>query len=72
MDTNPDNHLARLIRRAFANSGLSIKALAKRADVSYGALHGFIAGTRDCTLGTASKLCKALGLKLVSSRRKVR
>ena len=64
METNPDNELARLIRERFRASGWSIRQLSKRADVYYSACHGFVNGTRDATLTTASAFCKALGLEL--------
>ncbi len=64
METNPDNELARLIRKRFRASGWSIRQLSQRADVYYSAAHGFVNGTRDATCATASKLCEALGLEL--------
>ena len=56
--------LAQQLRAAFADSGLSRFALAKRAGVSYGIVHRFIGGDRDITIGTASRLCQVLELAL--------
>ena len=64
METNPDNELARLIRKRFRASGWSIRQLSKQAGVYYSACHGFVNGTRDATLATASAFCEALGLEL--------
>ena len=64
METNPDNELARLIRKRFRASGWSIRQLSKRAGIAYASCHGFINADRDATCATASKLCKALGLEL--------
>ena len=64
MRSNPENDLAKLIRRRFRVSGLSILQLAKRSGVPYAAAHGFVNGTRDPVLSTAAKLCRTLGLEL--------
>ena len=68
------NWLRRDILAAFRKSGLSRFAWARQAVVDYSAVHGFVAGQRDVTLATASKLCRVLGLELragepVASRR---
>jgi transcriptional regulator with XRE-family HTH domain len=64
MKSHPDNEFGGLIRDRFRKSGLSIKALADRAGVPYAAAHGFLTGTRDPALSTATKLCKILRLEL--------
>ena len=64
MRANPKNDLAKLIRQRFRASGMSILQLAKRADVHYSALHGFIKSDRDIAISTAAKLCRVLGLGL--------
>lgn len=56
--------LAAELRAVFADSGLSRFELARRSDVSYSVVHRFIAGERDITLGTASRLCDVLGVEL--------
>ena len=60
--------LAAQLREAFEASGLSRFELARRADVSYSVVHRFIAGERDLTLSTASRLCQVLGIEFRASR----
>ena len=72
MMSYPKNDLADRIRTAFRKSGLSMKQLSERSGVYYSAVHGFIGGTRDPSLSTASKLCKALELELRQARRNKR
>lgn len=67
-----NNEWANLIREAFHRSGLSRFELAKRSGVHYSAVHAFIGGTKDPTLWTTMRLCKALGLELRPARRKRR
>ncbi len=57
--------LAKDLRAAFAASGMTRLALSKQSGVSYSVVHRFIAGERDLTLGTATKLANILGLRLV-------
>jgi ribosome-binding protein aMBF1 (putative translation factor) len=56
--------LAKEFRAAFKASGMSRFELSKKSRVSYSAIHRFIGGERDLTLGTASKLANVLGLEL--------
>ncbi len=56
--------LAARIRKAFNASGLSRFELARQAGISYAIVHRFMGTDRDITIGTASKLCDVLGLKL--------
>ncbi len=62
--------LADTIRKAFHKSDWSMNKLAKESGVSYSCVHGFLMGTDHTTLLTADKLCRALGLKLVASRKR--
>lgn len=57
---------------AFKASRMTRFELAKRSTVAYAAIHGWVAGTRGLTLGTASRLCVVLGLELgpMKSKRK--
>jgi len=65
---NPDNELANVIRAAFHESGWSIKRLAEESGVPYSSCHGFAVGTRDVSTGVASRLCRALGLRVTKAR----
>jgi plasmid maintenance system antidote protein VapI len=56
------------LRAAFAESGLSRFAWAKRAGVSYAMVFHFCAGDRTVTLDSASKLADVLGLELRPTR----
>jgi len=56
--------LASGLRAAFKASGMNRLALSKRSGVSYSIVHRFIAGERDITITTASKLATVLGLEL--------
>ena len=53
-----------LLRAAFRDSGMSMKALADAAGTPYANVHAFIVGGGDIRLATAGKLCKVLGLTL--------
>ena len=55
--------------KAFEASGLNRFAWSKQADVEYSAVHGFVEGSRDVTLATASKLADVLGLELRPERK---
>ncbi len=54
-----------VIRKAFRESGLSIKKLSDRSGVPYSAVHGLLTGNRDVQISTVEKLSRVLGLKLV-------
>ena len=56
--------MGNLIRSTFARSGMSIKQLAKRADVGYATAHGLIRGTLNPSLTIVERICKALDLEL--------
>lgn len=56
--------LGNQLRAAFAESGLSRFAWAKRAGVSYAMVFHFVAGDRTVTLDSASKLAEVLKLEL--------
>ena len=68
MRGNPDNELANVIRASFRASGWSIKRLAGESGVQYASVHGFATAKRDISTGVASRLCKALGLRLVADK----
>ena len=68
MKSNPDNELADVIHAAFQASGLSVRRVANESNVPYSSAHGFLAGNCDISLGTAARLCKALGLRLTADK----
>lgn len=61
------NVLADTLRQAIVDSGLTVYAIAKGSSVSQPVVHRFMAGERDLTLGTASRLCTYLKLRLTPS-----
>ena len=67
-----DNWMLAELLAAFNESGLKRYAWAKAADVDYCIVHGLVAGTRDVTLGTASRLASVLGLEWRRKRKKRR
>ena len=68
MKSNPDNDLANAIRAVFRASGWSMKRLADESSVQYASVHGFATAKRDISTGVASRLCKALGLRLMADK----
>lgn len=52
------------LRKAIQRSGLTRNQIAKRADLSYAIVHGFVAGTNDLRLATASKIAAIVGVEL--------
>jgi len=63
--------MAKEIRRAFRESGLSMKRLAVESDTRYASIHGFFATeTRDAALSTVERWCEVLKLELRPMRRK--
>jgi transcriptional regulator with XRE-family HTH domain len=62
---------AKLIRQAREESGLSLRALAVRADVSYTTICRIERGQIDPTTGTLGKLLGAMGEELELGRRSV-
>ena len=60
---NPSD-LEAVIRDAINRSELTGYALAQKSGVDAGIISRFLSGERELRLGTASKLCEVLGLKL--------
>lgn len=56
--------LAEQLRQAIRRSGLTRNQIAKRTDLSYAIVHGFVAGTKDLRLATASKIAAIVGVEL--------
>lgn len=53
------------LRKAFVDSGLSIKRWSIQSGVPYASVHSVANGERDATATTMSKLATALGFELV-------
>lgn len=53
------------LRQAIQQSGRSLYAIAKGADVPYPSVHHFVSGKRSLSLDAAEKLAEHLGLVLV-------
>ena len=62
--------LAGQLREVIRRSGLNRKQVADQTGISYAAIHGFVGGTRDMRLSTASKVAELLGVELRPMRRK--
>ena len=60
--------LAEQLRAAIRESGVSRYGLAKQTGLSYAVVHRFVAGERDITLATATKITDVLGLELKAVR----
>jgi transcriptional regulator with XRE-family HTH domain len=57
------------LQEAIENSGLSLKALAERAEMDIGQLSRFMRNERTITLPAAGRLCAVLGLELKPQKR---
>ncbi len=63
--SNPiSEDIAEVLRKAIEDDERSYYRLAKDCGVSHTVLIRFVAGERDIVLGTAGRICGALGLKL--------
>ncbi len=60
------------IKRTFEGGSLNIKRLSDRSGVPYSACHGFLTGDRNLGIDYLERLCRVLGLWLVSDKRKRR
>jgi ribosome-binding protein aMBF1 (putative translation factor) len=61
-----------LVRTAIRESGLSLYAIAKQADIDVAPIQRFMADKHGMTLATAEKLAPIIGLKIRIKRRKGR
>ena len=59
-----------LLKQAYKESGLSMKALSERSGTSYASVHAVFTGNRDPQLSTVEKLSKVLGLSLVKQKKR--
>ena len=62
--------MAELIRRAFRESGLSLKRLSDKSGTRYASVHAFFTAERDPQLSTIEKWCGVLGLELRSKSKR--
>ena len=62
--------MAETVRRAFRESGMSLKRMAEASGTPYASVHGFFTGDRDVTLSTLEQWCGVLSLELRPARRK--
>ncbi len=62
------------LRRAFHESGWSLKRLTEVSGTAYASTHGFFVNDRHATVESVEKWCRALGLELVpkTTKRKSR
>jgi lambda repressor-like predicted transcriptional regulator len=64
-----NDSMRNLILSTFVRSGMSIKRLAKRADVAYATAHGLIRRSLNPSLTVVERICTALDLELRAMRR---
>ncbi len=64
--------MARLIRQAFRESGMSLKRLSDLSGTRYASVHAFFTADRDPQLSTIQRWCDVLGLELRLAKRKRR
>ncbi len=57
------------IKRAFRESGWSMKRLSDTSGTRYASVHAFFTGTRDPALSTIDRWCRVLGLTLKPNKR---
>ena len=63
-------NMAEILRRAFRESGMSLKRLSDLSGTRYASVHAFFTAERDPQLSTIEKWSSVLGLRLVSDKRK--
>jgi transcriptional regulator with XRE-family HTH domain len=61
--------MGNLIRSTFARSNMSIRQLAKRANIGYATAHGMIRGSLNPSLTIVERICTVLDLELRPVRR---
>jgi DNA-binding phage protein len=65
-----DSDLAAQLREAIEASGLTAYAIAKVSGVDSGILYRFLAGERDLTLDTTSRIAAVVGVRFTKPRRR--
>lgn len=68
--TRKAEDMAELIRRAFRQSGMSLKRLSDLSRTRYASVHAFFTADRDPQLSTIERWCDVLGLELRAAKRK--
>lgn len=64
------NRLLEQLRRAYKESGLSLRRVSIQSEVPYASVHGIFMETRnDITLRNAARICEVLGLEFSPMRR---
>lgn len=56
--------MAEILKRAFRESGMSMKRLADESGTRYASVHAFFTAERDPQLSTIEAWCRVLGLEL--------
>ena len=69
MGTKQGKSMAEILKRAFRESGMSMKRLADESDTRYASVHAFFTAERDPQLSTVEAWCRVLGLELQTTRR---
>ncbi len=64
MKAKRGNSMAEILRRAFRESGLSMKRLSVESGTRYASVHAFFTAERDPQLSTIEKWSRVLGLEL--------
>ncbi len=64
------DRMAKLIRRAFRESGMSLKRLSDLSGTRYASVHAFFTAERDPQLSTIERWCRVLGLELRSKSKR--
>lgn len=62
--------MAEILKRAFRESGLSLKRLSDESGTRYASVHAFFTAERDPQLSTIEKWSRVLGLRLVSDKQR--
>ncbi len=60
--------MAEILRRAFRESGMSLKRLSDESGTRYASVHAFFTAERDPQLSTIQRWCDVLGLELRPKR----
>ncbi len=62
--------MADILRRAFCESGMSLKRLSDKSGTRYASVHAFFTAERDPQLSTIEKWSRVLELRLVSDKKR--
>ena len=70
MKVKRGDNMAEILRRAFRESGLSMKRLSDESGTRYASVHAFFTAERDPQLSTIERWSRVLGLRMVQDERK--